>query len=162
MNLKMTNAKQKIATLWFSGSGVLFFLVFSQTAMGRYGQRAGEVWAFLLPTIMPTLSLVIGVLVMDQLGKGVKTEWVTRFLYRLTIGISSAYLLAVGMVFIFQLISPVSPFDLMSQASIFLGPFQGLVAAALGAFFVVAPDAEDHGMTVDGPGRNYPANPPRT
>ena len=35
--------------------------------------------------------------------------------------------------------SPWKPLELMMQSSLYLGPFQGLVAAALGAFFVSKP-----------------------
>src|SRR5262249_4969396 len=111
----------------------------AQTILGRYGERASEAWSWLLPTIMPTLSLMIGVLVMDALGHGIKIMEIDAFLFKLTFGISSAYLAAVFLIVILQPLSRLSPFDLMGQSNLWLGPFQGLVAAALGAFFVKAP-----------------------
>lgn len=146
MQIKMATAKQRLATVWFLGAGTLFFLVFIQTAIRRYGEKSHEVWAFFLPTIVPTLSLVVGVFVMDALGRGVKTDTVSKFFYRLTLGISIGYLAAVLLIFLLPVWAPMSPTELnsplrlMSDAGIWLGPFQGLVAAAMGAFFVIGPD----------------------
>lgn len=36
-----------------------------QSIFGKFGTRVEEAWAWFLPTIMPTLSLIIGVLVLD-------------------------------------------------------------------------------------------------
>jgi hypothetical protein len=139
MNVTMAYCKRLLAIIWFCGAGLLFFLVLLQTVLGRYGGRASDVWGWLLPTVMPTLSLVIGVLAMDALGKGVKSMEAEPFLFKLTFGISLAYLVAVLLIILLQPLSPLSPFDLMNQANLWLGPFQGLVAAAMGAFFVKAP-----------------------
>ncbi|MBU4445014.1 hypothetical protein KJ656_08045 [bacterium] len=140
MTLPMSNCKRKLATLWFSGAGVLFFVLLLQTIFGRYGNRSPDAWSWFLPTILPTLSLVIGVLVMDVLGKGLRAIVVDAFLFRLTFGISTAYLVAVLLLFLLQPFSTVSPFDLLNQSNLWLGPFQGLVAAAMGAFFVKSPE----------------------
>lgn len=139
MTLPMAKCKQRLAVLWFCGAGVLFFLMLSQTILGRYGDKSSEAWSWLLPTIMPTLSLMIGVLVMDALGRGIKIMEVDVFLFKLTFGLSSAYLAAVLLIVLLQPLSTLSPFELMSQSNLWLGPFQGLVAAAMGAFFVKAP-----------------------
>lgn len=136
----MIICKRKLAALWFIGSGILFFIVLIQTIFGRYGESSSNAWSWFLPTIMPTLSLVIGVLVMDALGKVVAHAEVDAFLFRLTFGISAAYLSAVLLIFIFQPFTTVAPFDLMRQSNLWLGPFQGLVAGAMGAFFVKAPE----------------------
>lgn len=134
----MTYCKKRLATIWFGGAGILFFIVLLQTLLGRFENKAGEAWSWLLPTIMPTLMLIIGVLVMDALGKGVKITNTDRFLFRLTFFISIAYLLAVLLVIAIQPFSTLGPFELMTQSNFWLGPFQGLVSASLGAFFVQA------------------------
>lgn len=143
MTIPMTKCKQRLAALWFAGAGVLFFFLLVQTILGRYGDKASEAWSWLLPTIMPTLSLVIGVLVMDALGKGAAQLRADRFLFRLTCGLSTAYLSAVLLLFLLQPFASMSPIELMNQANLWLGPFQGLVAAAMGAFFVKAPASAD-------------------
>ena len=139
MTIPMAICKRKLATLWFLGTGVLFFILLLQAIFGRYGERSSDAWSWFLPTIMPTLSLVIGVLVMDALGKGIRVVVVDAFLFRLTFGISAAYMTAVLLLFLLQPFTSVPPFELMNQSNLWLGPFQGLVAAAMGAFFVKSP-----------------------
>ncbi len=140
MTTSMVECKRRLATLWFSGAAVLFVVLLVQSIFGRYGSRTSDAWSWLLPTLMPTLSLVIGVLVMDSLGKGVMVKRADKFLFKLTSGMSVVYLVAVLLIFVLQPLSPVGPFELMGQSSLWLGPFQGLVAGAMGAFFVKAPD----------------------
>lgn len=140
MTVSMSQCKRRLATLWFSGAGSVFLVVYLQMIFGRYGDKVGEVWSWTLPTIVPTLSLAIGVLVMDALGKGASVNRIDRFLYRLTFGLSCGYLLAVMFLFLLQPLSPVPPLQLMQQSNFWLGPFQGLVAAGMGAFFSTTPD----------------------
>jgi hypothetical protein len=132
----MTDCKRYLASLWFLGAGLLFFIILAQSILGRYGDRSSEAWSWFLPTIMPTLSVIIGVLVMDAIGKGVNIDEINGFLFKLTFGISCCYLFAVLLVILLQPFSSLSPFAVMSQSSLWLGPFQGLVAAAMSAFFV--------------------------
>jgi hypothetical protein len=155
MNLSMANCKRRLAALWFIGAGILFFILLGQAIMGRFGGRVGEAWSWLFPTILPTLSLMIGVLVMDALGHGVKTKEIDAFLFRLTFWLSTAYLLAVLLVIALQPFSSLSPFDLMGQSNLWLGPFQGLVAASLGAFFVKAPATQPE----EKPDATHPLSP---
>lgn len=136
-SLPVVRCRKRLATLWFAGSGILFFLVLVQTLLGHYGDKANEAWGWALPTIMPTLSLIIGVLVADALGKGTRTtQGVSAFLFRLTFSLSAAYLLVVVLTIVFQPFASLSPIELMRQANLWLGPFQGLVSASLGVFYV--------------------------
>jgi hypothetical protein len=136
----MAQCKRRLAVLWFIGAGIIFSLIFGQTALGKYGDQASQAWNWILPTIMPTLSLIVGVLVMETVGKNVKNTFADAFLFKLTFGISTAYLLAVLLTLLVQPFSTLTVFELMSQSNFWLGPFQGLVAAALGAFFVKTPE----------------------
>ncbi len=61
MQVSMAQCEARLATLWFIGAGTLFTVVLIQTIMGHYGDKIDEVWGWFLPTVMPTLSLVIGV-----------------------------------------------------------------------------------------------------
>lgn len=140
MTESMHQCKRRLATLWFVGAGAIFFVVYLQMIFGRYGDKVGDVWSWVLPTILPTLSLAIGVLVMDALGKGAKVARIDQFLYRLTFSLSCAYLIAVLLLFLLQPLSEVPALQLMQQSNFWLGPFQGLVAAGMGAFFSTTPD----------------------
>lgn len=141
MKMSMTQAKQRLAILWFVGAGLVFFLVLIQTNLGKYGDKTSEVWSWLMPTIMPNLSLIIGVFVIDALGRGLKIGRINAFLFKLTFGLSCAYLIAVLIVFLLQPWSSRPPLEHLQQANAWLGVFQGLVAAGMGAFFSTASNA---------------------
>ena len=134
----MLRCKRRLATVWFLLAGVIFLLLVIQTVMGYYGQRATDAWGWFLPNVMPTLSLIVGVLVLDQMGGGVKTRTADAFLYRLALGLSLAYLLLILLSILVQPFAPLPPLDLMQQSNLWLGPLQGLVAGTLGAFFIKA------------------------
>jgi hypothetical protein len=134
----MVRCKRRLATVWFALGGVIFLLLVIQTVMGYYGQRATDAWGWFLPNVMPTLSLIVGVLVLDQMGAGVKTRTADAFLYRLALGLSCAYLLLILLSILVQPFAPLPPLELMQQSNLWLGPLQGLVAGTLGAFFIKA------------------------
>jgi hypothetical protein len=137
MMLPMTQCKRRLAALWFGGAGILFVILLIKTLGGRYGDRVDEAWEWWLPTIMPTLSLIVGVLVMDAAGKTVRGQTVAPFLYRLTLGLSVVYLLAVAAPMLARpVLREMSVYTLMGLSHLWLSPFQGLVCACLGAFFV--------------------------
>jgi len=136
MQVRMAICKRRLATVWFVGGGIVFLIVILQTVLGRFGDKAATAWGWLLPSIMPTLSLIIGVLVTDALGKGVEIAKGDSFLYKVTLGLSVAYLGAVLLTILIAPFAPVTPLRLMEQSNLWLGPMQGLVAASLGAFFI--------------------------
>jgi hypothetical protein len=85
---------------------------------------------------MPTLLLVTGVVAADALRRDRKTFTVEAFFFRLTLGLSIFYLLLVDSVLLLRPFTGFSPMALMKHAGLLLGPLQGLVSGALGAFFV--------------------------
>jgi hypothetical protein len=148
MAISVGNGKRWLATVWFAGAGLVFFVVLIQSLLGRYGDDVDKIWGWLLPTVMPTLSLIVGVLVFDAVQHDHQTRRkIDRFLFRLTAGLSAAYLLSVLLVIAIQPLAAAPPLQLMTQANIWLGPFQGLVAAAMGAFFVKAAHGQVNGGT---------------
>lgn len=138
MATALTHCKRWLAGIWFTGFGVIFFIVLVQTQLGHYREDANQVWGWLLPTVMPTLSLIIGVLVLDAARHERRRANTDRFLFLLTAWLSGAYLTSVLLVIVLQPLSSATPLQAMAQSNVWLGPFQGLVAAAMGAFFVRA------------------------
>jgi hypothetical protein len=139
----MKKYKRYLAAVWFCGSGLTFFILMVQSLNGRYEGKEGEVWGWFLPSVMPTLSLIAGVLVMDALGKGIQPLRADGFLFRLALGLSIAYLVTVLSTVLMQPFSVVLPLEMMKKSHLWLGPMQGLVAASLSAFFVNKGPAED-------------------
>ena len=128
--------KRRLAILWFVGGLALFLLLVFQSIFGQYVDKVEEAWAWFLPNIMPTLSLIIGVLVLDATAAGGKDKQIERFIFQLAFGLSAVYLALVGLIPLVQPFTDSSPFELMKRSSLWLGPLQGLVLAALGVFFV--------------------------
>lgn len=136
MQLPMRRCKRRLAVAWFTGSALLFLVLTLQTIFGRNGSDASEAWGWLMPGILPTLSLITGVLVMDALGKSLKADAVDGFMFWLTFSLSVFYLVMVALPILLQPFTQVEPLALLKQSNLFLGPLQGLVSAALAAFFV--------------------------
>lgn len=131
--------QQRLATVWLVGSGASFLLLFVQLATGKHDPSISE---WLLPAIVPTLTLMIGALVTANLvankqsekGKETALPMADRFLYRLALGLSAFYLL---LLFIILLLSATTDIKaLIANVGVMLTAVQGLVGLVLGAFFV--------------------------
>jgi len=114
------------------GGGLLFLVVVAQTMAGYYGDRAKSAWSWLLPTIMPTLSLIVGAVVTQ---KPESTATVDRLAYRISLGLSLCYLLLALATIAAQPFSGMGALDFMSTSNLWLGPLQGLLGISLGVFF---------------------------
>lgn len=134
--ISISVSKRRLAILWFTG-GLLLFLLLAVLSFGsRFGDRTEDAWSWFLPTILPTLSLMIGVLVIDATSSESSDGRVGRFIFRLTYGLSLFYLVVVAMTFLTKMFVATPLLDLMTRSNLWLGPLQGLTTAALGAFFV--------------------------
>ena len=131
-----STAKKRLAIVWFAGTGVPFAIMLVQSLVGFYGEQAAEAWSWFLPSVAPTLTLIVGVLVSDALGKSEPRSNVDRFIFRLSLGLSLVYLVTVSLTILIAPLAAMSPFALMKLSQLWLVPFQALVSAALGAFFV--------------------------
>jgi Na+/H+-dicarboxylate symporter len=135
MLVSFTQSKKRLAILWFIGAGVVFVIVLLQSVFDRYAEAVEEVWTWLLPTVIPTLSLMIGVFVADMRG-GREDKMVDKFMYNVAFALSLFYFLVILLTIFVQPFTGRSPLDLLKISNLWLAPLQGLVAASLGAFFV--------------------------
>jgi hypothetical protein len=138
MRIPVANTKKILTIIWFTGSGFLFILLLLQTIFGKFGTEVKDAWGLMLPTFMPTLSLIIGTLVAEATRPkdSEETETVDRFFFRLSCFLSIAYLLTIILPILLSPFSNSSLLELMKMSNFWLAPFQGLVTASLGAFFV--------------------------
>jgi beta-lactamase regulating signal transducer with metallopeptidase domain len=152
--MTLTKSKWMFASIWLGGAGLVFLILVVQSLVGRYGSQSEDAWAWYLPTVMPTLSLIIGVLATDfriaatanaTAAAGAATTIATdakilpvsaRGLLWLGVGLSVFYLLLVAVTILAQpFLQGVSPIELMHRSNLWLGPLQGLTAGVLAAFF---------------------------
>ena len=129
--------RKRLAIAWFVLGGFLILLMILMSLLGKFGGRTSEAWGWFLPALMPTLSLIVGVLVIDLRSESSKCpKHVDRFLYLLALWLSLGYLLAIALTFLAQPLVNTPILDLMQLTDLWLGPLQGIVAAALGVFFL--------------------------
>jgi hypothetical protein len=138
--LSMETSRKRLAVLWFAGAGVVFLTLLAQTLAGRFADKAEQAWGWMLPTVVPTLSLIVGVLAISARRPAPSEPapsdgTVDPFFYRLSWWLSAVYLATVAATLFAQPLTAWPPLELMQRSNLWLGPMQGLVAASLAAFF---------------------------
>lgn len=139
----LEQARWGIGKIWFICSGLLFAVLIVQSLANVYEDRVQAVWGWFLPNIMPTLSLMLGVFAAAALQEHVESDdmRVRKNFYRLATMLSLFHLAAVAGTIAAQPMlatlagSNAKPMALFDVSNIFLGPLQGVVAAAIGAMF---------------------------
>jgi hypothetical protein len=113
-------------------AAIMFVLIFfGQTVGGHYGDLTEKAWGWLLPTIVPSCTLIIGVL-FKGFGRGeAENKSVRRSKYRFAYWLSFAYLFLVFLTIIFDSFTPWTTTKLMEMSNWWLGPFQGWVSVCL-------------------------------
>jgi|WetSurMetagenome_2_1015567.scaffolds.fasta_scaffold295757_2 hypothetical protein len=145
-HVSVSQWQQRLATVWLVGSGVLSVLFVVQTMLGHFGansELAGDAWGWFVPTVMPTLSLMIGVLVTDALHKpAVRKHAADPFVSHLAMWLSIGYLLILLLTVLLAPFNSTNPITPLKTSRLWVDPMQGLVGAALGAFFVKGAKAD--------------------
>ena len=143
----MEQCQQHLVLLWLvlvAPSAILLALA-SMSSNSPWGSQVRQPWSWYLPLVLPTLTLIIGAVARQATRQPSPPRYASAFLFHLTAGLSAAYLLTVLAVLIVagQDGADGGPLRTLTNASLFLAPFQGLVGLALGAFFVSAEPAGD-------------------
>jgi hypothetical protein len=128
-------SQKRLATVWLIGAGLLIVLLQVQSMRLIYGHKPEEAWAWLLPTFMPTLLLIVGAMVKKARQDSDQEVTVDHFMYSLSLYLSMAYLIMVLLTWFLSNFST-DPVDQLKLSNLWLSPVQGLVSLALGAFFV--------------------------
>ena len=144
-------SQKRLAILWYAGGLVPVLILLAQTLRGdgiyyalqQGGGRTGqaqEAWAWLLSAVMPSLSLVTGVIGAQVLKRQALHQRVDLFAFRLVYALSVFYLLLVSAVlFTSPLSSDLSPLGALQRSNLFVTPVQGLLSGAMGWLFLVKP-----------------------
>lgn len=134
--MEFIKAKKKIASFWFVFCGIIFVLMIVQSLNGKFEDKVSEAWGWIFPSILPTLSLILGVFLIDIKNSFIKKKTIDIFYYRLTLGLSFFYLFTVLSILLSQPLIGKPIISLMKESNIFLGPIQGLVNVSMGLFFI--------------------------
>ena len=136
MLTSMNSGRTRLMVLWFAWASVLLLIVFVQLTLKHYGEdwrRQALEW--LLPTILPTTTLVAGVWASEIAKPDRQDRMVPQSAFRMAALGSVVYLTFVTLVIAAQPFYDGPPVDLMRQSALFLAPLQGVVGAFIGIFF---------------------------
>lgn len=128
-------AQRRLVVVWLTGSIPMTALMLART-FGPNATDIERVWSWLLPSIMPTLSLVIGTYAATALSQIDRPRTVDRVFFRVAVALSIAYLIIVTLAIFLYPASSQPALVTLDRIALVLGPTQGLVSACLGVFFV--------------------------
>ena len=133
--INLRKGKRKLAVLWFTFSIIIFIILFLQSLNGLFDSFEKESWNWFINNIIPSLSLIVSVFVLDALNLSDSEKVVERFYFRLSYVISFVYLLSMLFTLLYRPFTEYSPIEILEKSKFWLAPFQGLVTASLGFFF---------------------------
>jgi hypothetical protein len=132
----LDDVRARLAVIWLGGCTVILLIVVLQSLLGKFGAQTQDAWGWLLPTIMPTLSMIVAVLGYTALDPNRAASVVRKSFFRIATYLSTLYLILILLTILVQPLTAAPPQELMNLSNLWLGPFQGLVASALGVLFV--------------------------
>lgn len=135
--MDLDSARTKLLVIWLSGGGFLFLILTLQSIFGRYGTELQSVWSWFIPNVLPTLSLMIGVIGATALSPAAnQPKRVKRSFFRISLALSFFYLTLLALTIMLEPFTKTPVLELYASSNYFLGPIQGLTVAALGVLFV--------------------------
>jgi hypothetical protein len=137
--INLTDARWGLAKIWFVWGFLIFGIMIVQSILGKYGSQdtsqVQEAWSWFIPTIVPTLSLMIGVIGAAALLSDEDIRTVKKTFYVTALWISVAYLLTLSITILLQPFAPMDPIPLYTLSNYWLSPMQGIVGGAIGLLF---------------------------
>src|SRR5947207_14153432 len=91
--MMLEEARFALMSIWMIGGGIVFAILTAQSIFGRYGDNLQAVWSWFIPTVVPTVSLMLGVLGATALAADSDTKVVKIFFFRVARYLSLFYLL---------------------------------------------------------------------
>jgi hypothetical protein len=135
-SISLDRVRWQLAKLWLGLAIPIFLILIGQSMFGKYQTKVQAVWSWALPTLMPTLALIITVLGANAIGAAEDGKRrVKRSFYIIAFGLSALYLLLILITLLIEPFTPFEALELLNLSSLWLGPFQGLVASALAILF---------------------------
>ena len=135
----LDEVRTRLAIVWLTGGGLVLVILVVQSLLNHYGNLTQEAWGWFLPTLMPTLGMILTVLTYTALDPLSSGSVVRRTFFGIALALSVTYLILVALTILIQPFAASSPeqrVGLMRTSNLWLGPVQGLVASALGVLFV--------------------------
>jgi cytochrome bd-type quinol oxidase subunit 2 len=141
--IQLEKARNDLVRIWLVGAGLAFGLLVIQSILGKYEGQLQEVWSWFVPTVVPTVSLMLGVLSASALAEHEEERSVKQSFFGISKSLSFFYLALLAVTLLLQPLSDKPPVQSYTLSNYWLGPLQGLVVAALGVLFTSQEKARD-------------------
>src|ERR1035437_2594491 len=100
--IPLEEVRVQLAKLWLLGSLTTGSILVLQSLLGKYGQNVQEVWGWVLPSVMPTLGMVLAVLGYTALDRTLLQSVVRRTFYDIAWWLSLVYLALLALTVLIQ------------------------------------------------------------
>jgi hypothetical protein len=60
--LPLWKVRERLSRLWFIGAGIPFLILVIQSILGHWGADVQKAFSWFIPSVVPTLGLMIGVI----------------------------------------------------------------------------------------------------
>jgi hypothetical protein len=139
--IEYNKARKILTLLWLIFAALVCTVLLIQTQTGKFEDKVNEAWGWFCQVILPTLSLIITAYFAEGPASNDKSR-VEKFRFQLAFGLSFFYLAVVSSTLLFAP-STTALISWLHQSNIYLGPIQGIAAAALGMFFIKKEKTEE-------------------
>jgi hypothetical protein len=117
-------------------SGLSALILAIQAILGRFGSDASEVIGWLMPNVLPTLSLMTALVRTDALRPGGDDQPVRPLFASFAFWGSVVYLGTILCTILVEPFTNYQPLELLKLSNLWLGPLQGLVVSSIGILFI--------------------------
>jgi uncharacterized membrane protein YfcA len=76
--VSMEQLQSRLTMIWFTGAGLILFVMIGMSVGGQFGSQTQEVWEWLTPNIMPTIGAIVSTLTATALQHDLPDRQVRR------------------------------------------------------------------------------------
>jgi hypothetical protein len=138
MTMTVNQAQKRLAILWGIGALVSFCLMIWVTLPAKIfkAEEVKDAWNWLLPLILPFLTLIVSSVIAEANQKNPSTAPTNDLAFGIAWWLSLVYQILIVVMGLTVLWSATpTPLDIFKGSNLFLTPIQGLLGIALGFFF---------------------------
>ena len=149
--ISLFRAKRLLSYVWYTGAALLAFILIVQINNDVY-KDYDKAWGWFTSTMVPTVSLITGVIVADARQKTAGERTTSLFFFRLAMAVSIFYMLICFVTIVMG--SSGDRLEVMNRSHLWLSFLQGIVGSYLGFFFVL--DSQKPGQRKTSPASGVP------
>lgn len=148
--ITISKAQNYLLVLWLATALLLFLVLVIQSLKGTFEittedglvDQSEKVFAWFIPLVFPTISLMLGIVgasaIKNQKTKELEqtVEYVGKSFFQIVMVMCLFYqVLIFAVIFIWPGLKEENPLDVFSKSSYFLSPLQGIVVGLIGVLY---------------------------